>query len=137
MSRKKYFTPRDVDHLIPQLEEIFGHMDECRTRAGDLANHAVAAAQNKELHSDPQTRDRVHFLLAAVEDDVQHIQRLGGITKDLDQGLVDFPGQVEGQEVWLCWKRGETKIRYWHALDQGYTERQALRRSEPNTTTFH
>ena len=52
-------------------------------------------------------------------------------------GLVDFPGNVDGQDVWLCWKRGETKVNFWHPLDAGYNERQSLQRSENRTGTTH
>jgi len=57
--------------------------------------------------------------------------------KDLLMGLVDFLGRVEGEEVWLCWKRGEKKINFWHPLYAGFTERQSLGRSEDRTSITH
>lgn len=135
MAPKPFYRPRDVDALIPQLETIFAHIDDCRRRASALSAEAVVVEGKPSIDSAIQSR--VEFLLSAVEDDVEHIQRLGGIPKDLDQGLVDFPAQIEGQDAWLCWKRGEAKVRYWHALNQGFEERQTLRRSEPPPTTFH
>lgn len=137
MPKKKYYTARDVDHLIPQLETIFEHIDSCRARAAELTTQAMAGAETVEAALEPMMRARVQFLLSAVEEDIQHIHRLGGFAKDIDQGLVDFPGQIEGEEVWLCWKRGENKVQYWHSLDQGFGQRQTLRRSEVSNTTFH
>jgi hypothetical protein len=138
MPKKKYFSPREVDHLIPQLETIFDHLSVCKGRAEALATEGTQApsrADTVELVQVQLTRSQVEFLMEAVQDDIDHILHLGGVTKDLEAGLVDFPGQVEGEEVWLCWKRGETKVRFWHPLNAGFSQRQALRR--PDTKTMY
>ena len=59
------------------------------------------------------------------------------MVKDVQAGLVDFLGRVDGQEVYLCWKRGETKVRFWHPLHAGYSERQTLKRGEDRASTTH
>jgi hypothetical protein len=41
-------------------------------------------------------------------------------------GLVDFPGQVGDETVNLCWKFGETAVRFWHGLHEGYAQRKPL-----------
>ena len=41
-------------------------------------------------------------------------------------GLVDFPCLMNDREVNLCWRFGETKINFWHGLDEGYTGRKPL-----------
>jgi len=46
--------------------------------------------------------------------------------KDLDRGLVDFPGIVGGKEVFLCWEEGEEDIEFWHDLESGYAGRTRL-----------
>ena len=61
---------------------------------------------------------------------LEEIARLGGSIKDLEMGLVDFPGlvpQVAGsQPVNLCWKHGEDAVRFWHGFDEGYAQRKPL-----------
>jgi hypothetical protein len=52
---------------------------------------------------------------------------MGGVTKDLTLGLVDFLHVRDGQEVNLCWKFGEDTVRHWHGLDEGYRSRRRLR----------
>ncbi len=79
----------------------------------------------------------MEFLLQAVQEDIELVGQMGAVVKDVDAGLVDFPGRVEGEDVWLCWKRGEKKVHFWHALYAGYSERQALKRSEDRTGTTH
>ncbi|HUX86133.1 MAG TPA: DUF2203 family protein [Chloroflexota bacterium] len=41
-------------------------------------------------------------------------------------GLVDFPAERDGRVVYLCWRRGEDQIHYWHELDAGFAGRQPL-----------
>jgi hypothetical protein len=33
---------------------------------------------------------------------------------------------LDGRVVYLCWKLGETEIRWWHEVNNGYTGRQRL-----------
>jgi hypothetical protein len=65
-----------------------------------------------------------------VKQALARIAELGGVTKDVEMGLVDFPGlvpQVAGtQPVNLCWKHGEDAVRFWHGFDEGYAHRKPL-----------
>jgi hypothetical protein len=54
----------------------------------------------------------------------------GGVPKDLELGLVDFLGLVEGREVNLCWRYGEKQIRFWHGLHEGFGGRKPIPESE-------
>jgi hypothetical protein len=57
---------------------------------------------------------------------VNAIHELGGVVKDADTGLVDFPAQVAGAEAFLCWRLGEDEIAYWHGIDEGFPGRKPL-----------
>ena len=50
------------------------------------------------------------------------------MVKDLDVGLIDFPTLYRGEEVYLCWKLGETGIQYWHGIDEGFRGRKKIDR---------
>jgi hypothetical protein len=41
-------------------------------------------------------------------------------------GLLDFPSILDDEEVYLCWKLGEDRIRYYHRQDEGYAGRKPL-----------
>ena len=115
----KRFTIQEVNDLLANLEAIFEHIDFCRHKAETLAARSHPSPANP-------VQLEVNFLFDAVQDDIDHIAHLGGVVKDVEEGLVDFPGELDGQEIWLCWKRGENRVRFWHSLDTGFTERQAL-----------
>jgi len=56
----------------------------------------------------------------------RELQELGIALKDRRLGLIDFPGEIEGRRVWLCWRLGEPSVQYWHDLDAGYAGRQPV-----------
>lgn len=130
----RYFSPEEVEALIPTLTRI---MDEVR-RA-----HGEARALGEEMQDEQRRialvgggvvdreqwramRERLQRLGQQVQERLDRITALGGVTKDLDLGLVDFAHLRDGRIVNLCWKYGEREIRFWHGLDEGYASRKAL-----------
>jgi hypothetical protein len=131
---KKYFTPHEVEALIPELMEIVGRLMGTH---GELAE--VRAALQQEQHRimlaggailDQETwrerARRLEELTRQAQEGIATILKLGGVPKDLGMGLVDFPYLVNDQEVNLCWRFGETTVEFWHGLDEGYAARKPL-----------
>jgi len=68
-----------------------------------------------------------HQSLAEVmKTNLEKILSTGCLIKDLDMGLLDFPAIINNEEVYLCWKLGEDRIRYYHRQDEGYAGRKPL-----------
>jgi len=61
-----------------------------------------------------------------VKDAMAEIDAMGVQVKDLDIGLLDFPCEVDGQIVLLCWKLGEKAITHWHGVSEGFAGRQPV-----------
>ncbi|MGA9813506.1 MAG: DUF2203 domain-containing protein [Terriglobales bacterium] len=61
-----------------------------------------------------------------VKDTLAEIDATGVQVKDLDIGLLDFPCQVEGRTVLLCWKLGEKGITHWHDPSEGFAGRKPI-----------
>jgi len=64
--------------------------------------------------------------LQRVKDAIAEIDSTGVQVKDLDIGLLDFPCEVEGRTVLLCWKLGEKAITHWHTLSEGFAGRKRI-----------
>jgi hypothetical protein len=79
-------------------------------------------------------RSQSHFLLEQAKKELDAVMETGCSVKDLEIGLVDFPHllEFEEEEVFLCWKYGEKKVRFWHELDKGFSSRKPLLRRVPN-----
>lgn len=68
------------------------------------------------------------FLQAArvVSDALRWIADRGIVLRDVSEGLCDFPGEINGKDVFLCWKLGEESVDHWHELDSGFSGRKPL-----------
>ena len=63
---------------------------------------------------------------AEVKASIERVHELGCVVKDLDVGLIDFPTRFNGQEVYLCWKLGESGIQFWHGVHEGFGGRKPI-----------
>jgi len=54
------------------------------------------------------------------------IHATGCLVKDLDTGLLDFPAKMRGEDVYLCWRLGEDRIRFYHRQDEGFAGRKPI-----------
>jgi hypothetical protein len=73
----------------------------------------------------------------ALEREIQSIARdidqfqgeldaLGIQLKDRRIGLIDFPSEMDGRRMLLCWRLGEPSVQFWHDEQTGYAGRQPL-----------
>jgi hypothetical protein len=71
----------------------------------------------------------------AVRSALEQIQSTGCVVKDLDVGLLDFPARINNQEVYLCWRLGEDRIRFLSPARMKAFRRASLSiRATPATT---
>src|SRR5580704_10090993 len=68
-------------------------------------------------------RNRLEESLQAA---VERIHETGCIVKDLDIGLLDFPSRLNNEAVYLCWRLGEDRIRFYHRQDEGFAGRKPI-----------
>ena len=138
----KYFDRREAEELLitiaPWLEEARGEKQKIEAFKNELAQVAsrimVLGGTSPPL-ADLLRKKTVHDEAAGrLVEIVNRIQETGVLVKDLDIGLVDFPSLLEGEEIYLCWKLGETRINFWHGIDEGYTGRKPLDEPEKGPT---
>lgn len=131
---KKYFMLAEAEALIPELTRVMGPLmdahSEARTIRSALQEEQdriiVAGGGILDRESWRERTRRLEELTREIERGIAAIVSLGGVPKDLGMGLVDFPYLLDNEEVNLCWRLGETKIRFWHGLDEGYAGRKPL-----------
>jgi hypothetical protein len=130
----EYFEPEQVDRLIPALARVVERAMSAKVRAAVIAER-LDAERNRIALAGGGVVDRAAWradgaqlekLTSEVREALAEISTMGGVTKDLALGLVDFPHLRDGRVVNLCWKYGETAVRHWHGLDEGYANRRPL-----------
>lgn len=131
---ERLFSPEEVEALIPELTRLVDQLREAQAVAQETRTRIEDEDRRLTLVGggllDRARRRQDHQALEAAtkraREAVDGIHRAGGVPKDVAQGLVDFPHLRQGRIVNLCWKHGETRIRFWHGLDEGYAARKPL-----------
>lgn len=102
------------------IEEVEAELQETAHRiflnGGTLLNVVHVARRKAE-------RERAS---RRIQDTIAEIDATGVQVKDLDIGLLDFPCQVEGEIILLCWKLGEPTITHWHNTTEGFAGRKPI-----------
>lgn len=69
---------------------------------------------------------QIRVLSRDIEDYERELSALGIQMKDPRMGLIDFPSNLDGRRVLLCWHLGETSVQFWHDETSGFAGRQPL-----------
>lgn len=65
-------------------------------------------------------------LLLSFEEDIMKVNQLGCFLRDVEQGVVDFFHVMNRELVYLCWRKNEKKISFFHDLDANDRKRKPL-----------
>ncbi|HUU14007.1 MAG TPA: DUF2203 domain-containing protein [Terriglobia bacterium] len=130
----KYFNRREAEELLPMIEKCLEQARACKQKAEacdlDISRAAakimVLGGSIPPFTSLSQLKSQRDRSVAKLQEEVNRIQSTGCVVKDLEEGLVDFPSLMKGEEVFLCWKLGEERILYWHGLEEGFAGRKPL-----------
>ena len=118
-----------VRPLVQQLQALQGSIlksnQQLQEGARKLSQGNGYPIQEINQQLQELTKHQLH-LIEAFESAFQQLETLGCFLKDLEVGLVDFHAMRDGELVFLCWKLGEDRIRFWHQLEAGFTGRQPL-----------
>jgi hypothetical protein len=129
--RGKIFTPDEANRMLPLVSRIADDIVQTYAnvnRALQAFEAAKARAQaDPTLEIEVRRRDEeVAGLLDRFQALIVEIEALGATVKDYESGGIDFYGDVDGEIVYLCWRRGDDRVSHWHRLEDGYSKRQPL-----------
>jgi hypothetical protein len=130
----KIFSLRDAERLRAQLEPILIEAIEARRKLAELEEQLARLADRVQQtgglmvsHGKAASQRLEHNRLAeSVESALERIHSTGCVVKDLEVGLLDFPARINGEAVYLCWKLGEDRIRFYHNQDEGFAGRKPI-----------
>jgi hypothetical protein len=129
----RHFTREQANALLaevrPLTEQLVEHRAALAAAQLERKRLALQIAGNGggvDVSGTAALDEQIALEHAGVARCVNGIHELGGVVKDPDSGLVDFPAQVDGVEAFLCWRLGEDEIAHWHGLDEGFSGRKPL-----------
>lgn len=134
MEQKRYFSLAEANALIPTLEYKLPKLLQAKQEITVLVTKLVKRGiKVEELFAMGQLDDdllaaknELEVLGATLQAHLMEIQSQGLVVKDMDLGLVDFLGRMGEEDVYFCWQLGEKEVRYWHRLDEGFSQRHSL-----------
>ena len=132
----RIYTPREASALVPKLSRAFDEVDEVRQRLkvlkGKMDVLEMIWGDEVQAQTNPDHKEHKHYLeeIEQAKKDYEaagrRIADFEAVVKSIDQGLVDFYGVIDSRLVFLCWKRGEKTIEYYHHLEDGFQGRQPI-----------
>jgi hypothetical protein len=123
VSEERRFTPEEANAALPGLRERLPRLREARRtmiESSRRISEAVAADGGGVAGSDWFDAQQT------LRDDVTALADAGILLRDPEAGLVDFPAERDGREVYLCWRLGEDDVAWFHETNTGFSGRQPL-----------
>lgn len=133
----KYFSLEEANRTLPYVRQVvedivkeYDRWRECIYRYEVIA--AAARADEGETDEQVRLRSDVDQIARRINAFIEELNTVGCVFKGFEGGLVDFRSKLDGRDIFLCWKLGESEIRYWHEVDAGFAGRQELARQLVN-----
>ena len=144
--RVRTFTLKDANRLVPKISAIFDESAVIRKKIlilkGELDwlrefwKDGLHDIDNPDSEKYTRIANDIENLYSRIGRNMQKIQAMGCMVKDMEEGLVDFYSSIGGELAFLCWRHGENEIKYWHSIEGGFRSRQPIRRMDKKVDEF-
>jgi hypothetical protein len=132
---RKLFTIEEANALIPFLQKT---LDALQRQVRDIIRlkrqlevlnlicDGHVSRENVDFQEYLQKTALYHQLIGQADALIRDVRMRGCLLRDVHTGIVDFYAEMEGRVVFLCWRRGEPGISYWHPVGEGYGQRRSI-----------
>ncbi|SDH05604.1 hypothetical protein SAMN05192534_101467 [Alteribacillus persepolensis] len=130
-----YFTLQQANELLPVVREELAHL-QYLNRECEMKHRQRRMLNNVDqiVHGDYQhvfeleaAHDFLHIQICSY---VKQLKKQHIYIKDIEKGVVEFPGKLGDEYVLLCWKQGEEFVTHYHRLDETFYHRKRIFRTE-------
>lgn len=133
----RLFTLTEAECARKELEPFLVEAMNCRKKLAGLETDLTAVSARITMMGGvivpyeklATLRVEHQHLAESLKSALNRILETGCLIKDLEVGLLDFPALINNEEVYLCWRLGEDRIRFYHRQDEGFAARKPL---DPN-----
>jgi hypothetical protein len=130
---RKQFTLAEANATLPLVRAIVRDITELARDLRDRSERLTRVQATPRITLGDAYQEELKEMQAGLERDrekmveyEEELNRLGVVLKDQFAGLIDFPHQLDGREVYLCWRLGEPEVAFWHELGEGFAGRQKI-----------
>jgi hypothetical protein len=126
-----YFTTNEANQALPDVIKKFEFTMGKKNVVSKLEQElqmSLATANTFEQYV--SLKQKLNSAITKFYESIETLENTGVVVKSIEQGLLDFPSKRFDEEVWLCWKYGETEIKFWHEKDSGFMGRKPIEVSD-------
>jgi hypothetical protein len=115
---------RETANLL--LDEVRERLVRLQRAYAEVAEHRSSMASSAGGNGGDAGASRWLASSRTAADELAWFRGRGIVVRDVEQGLIDFPGLREGRQIYLCWRLGEDAVNFWHDRETGFAGRQPL-----------
>ena len=122
-----YFTITSANEILPSVIEKFKIVTALKNeimKTEKQLSSLLSPSNNFEQYV--TIKQKLNSVVTKFYQAIEDLENTGVVLKGINEGLLDFPSKRFDDEVWLCWKQGETKIKFWHEKDVGFSGRKPI-----------
>jgi hypothetical protein len=116
------FTPAEARKELAALRPVLEELVVVRADVVELAAALSVGGRPTTLGGLPEWKAAE----ARLNELMTQVQQTGAELKGVAPLLVDFPADLDGVPVLLCWLEGEAELAWYHRLDLGFAGRRRL-----------
>ncbi len=126
-----YFTINDANQALPDVIKKFEFALAKKNEISKIEQELqMSLADTNSFETYVLLKQKLNSAITTFYEAFEMLENTGVVVKSVEQGLLDFPSKRFDQEVWLCWKYGETEIKFWHEKDSGFMGRKPIEVSD-------
>ena len=126
-----YFTTNEANEALPDVIKKFEFALAKKNEVTKIEQELQLGLSTTDSFEEYVTlKQKLNSVITKFYESVEILENTGVVVKSIEQGLLDFPSKRFNEEVWLCWKYGETEIRFWHDKDSGFMGRKPIEVSD-------
>ncbi len=127
----KFFTTNEANEALPDVIKKFEYALAKKNDITKLEQQLQTSLSTTDSFEKYVTlKQKLNSAITKFYESVEILENTSVMVKSIEQGLLDFPSKRFDEEVWLCWKYGETEIRFWHEKDSGFLGRKPIEVSD-------
>ena len=124
---KSYFSINDANKILPTVIKKFNYAKKMKTEVMRIEQQLTSGmTPTTSLEEYTSVKRKLNSIVTKFYESIEDLESTGVVLKGLDDGLLDFPAKRFDDEIWLCWKDGETEIKFWHEKDTGFMGRKPI-----------
>ena len=126
-----FFTTNEANDVLPEVIKKFENALAKKNEVTKLEQQLQMSLSSTNSFEEYVTiKQTLNSAITKFYESVEILENTGVVVKSIEQGLLDFPSKRFDEEVWLCWKYGETEIKFWHEKDSGFMGRKPVEVSD-------